>query len=935
VKGKLFVLGIVVALVFITCPAAGTPTGQYRLLLEPGMIASSSPKADFSGLADEQLDVGDPPTGTPESGWKINSQFNREFPFSCMVDLGKQVPLATLWIFDTHNSGKVKIEAGRPGEWQEITTYTTSLYMNWASIKLDVQAQFLRLTLLSPAAIFTEIALDAYSPKGWAALHKQLVREKRAEEERLEQLRLAREEALKRPVITMAPFGRLSLVDEIDMAKATPGQMKILPVSASGVETILGRQARILKPVEHEASTITVRLGRMKMLRPDGAYVLVVEYPEDKPRSFLVSCTGSETSRGFHTGLALGDAMRPKYVNNLVESLDLPLSGKWETWTMLFRLHDRFPETGSVRGKEHPRSLSPEDGFDVTFSQFELGNDPLSAGAAIGSVKLYEVVDPDNLALKINFPPEELPRRRLFWREEMADGVFAGKNPVDRSIDDPLDWYRHKAELMRFLGMNTYTKDLLEFGACQHWDSKPYGGNKWVYFDSGFAYLWEKIVAMMGEYGFDILPYYEYSGSKGSEGLGPQKRSKPLARNDAYTHIGWIESSNADITDPDTYADFKKMLDLTVINMRDKANFAGAWLRTRMQMPIGFGPSTLERFGKEANGGSIPARDDLKKDKTLYNKYINWWNLKRRDFFTEMRDYLRSKGIPDAVVLYTGESGEPGVKFPSWTKYMITDRPDLWETTLSKPPHTAEGEKMAWKILSPSEVAESGLYLEALKAPGLNWGGWEWHHGRPADDPENYKDVEGVMLTHAINRLYTVASPATFEAYRTKTGLAAVRHYTLNENMIYDRNDKTKAGYFVSDVERAGPYCMQAEAVAMANGDPTMIGYLVGNNFARGFPEYVRNFNANYLALPALPSERLSGVCNDPDIVVRAIKTQNHGTYIAIINTSASHKEAVRVDLEGQGSMRQLAQGAKVQISGTSATLAMYPYQLIAMHLTR
>ena len=57
----------------------------------------------------------------------------------------------------------------------------------------------------------------------------------------------------------------------------------------------------------------------------------------------------------------------------------------------------------------------------------------------------------------------------------------------------------------------------------------------------------------------------------------------------------------------------------------------------------------------------------------------------------------------------------------------------------------------------------------------------------------------------------------------------------------------------MADVERAGPFCMQAEAVAMANGDPTMIGYLVGNNFERGFPMYVRDFNANFLALPALP----------------------------------------------------------------------------------
>ncbi len=921
-------------LLLATFAAHATPTGQYRLLLKPDMIKSSSDKADFSGLVDEQLDVGDPPTGKPTNGWKISSQYSSEFPFGAIVDLGQETPLATLWIFDTHNKGKVRIETGGPGNWQEVTTYETSLFQNWMPITINASTRYLRLVLLDAAAIFTEIALDAYSPTGWAALQEKLAEERRVAEARELALRKAREEALKRPVINLPPYGRLSLVDEINLATAPAGSMKILPEAASSVETILGRPARILKPVDREASTITIRIGRMKMLRPGAAYVLMVEYPEDKPRTVLISSTGNETSRGFHTGQALGDALHPKYVNNLVESLDLPLSGKWEAWTMLMHLHDRFPEVGSVRGHERPRSLEPEDGFDITFSQFAEGNDPLAAGAAIGSVKLFEVVDPEGLALDINFPPEGLPRRSIFWREEMADGVFEGKEPVDRSIDDPIEWYRHKAELMRFLGINTYTKDLLEFGHCQHWDPRPYGGNAWIYHNAEKAYMWEAIVEMMGKYGFDILPYYEYGGSRGSNGLGNQKRAKPLTRDDAYSHISWIEKGNADLTDPDTYEDFKKILDLTVINLRTKARFTGIWIRPRMSLPIGFGPQTLQRFGKEANDGNVPTRGDLRGDKALYEKYIAWWNIKRRDFFVAMRDYLREKGLPDAFVLYTGESAEPGVRFPSWTSYMITDRADDWRPVLSQAPHTGNDGNTKWEILSPAQVAESGLYLKALTAPGLNWGNWELQHSRPADDPQNYGEMNGVMLAHAFNRLYTVSSSATFDAYRTQNGLAIIRHYTLNENMVYDQADKTKAGYFVCDVERAGPYCMQAEVVAMANGDPTMIGYLVGNNFARGFPAYVRDFNANFLALPALPSQRVEGVSSDPAVVVRTIKTPRHGTYVAVMNTAATPKQEVRVSLNEKGTLRPLAAGATIKVSGASVSLSMRPYQLVALHLT-
>ena len=362
-------------------------------------------------------------------------------------------------------------------------------------------------------------------------------------------------------LVELAPFGTLSLVDEVDCGADDPGhQARFDPAGASRKQTVLGRPCRVLAPTAGECAAMCFRIGARKLLRPGAAYVLAVEYPEDAPRSMAVINTGCETSRGFHTGAALGDAMHPKYVDNFVESLDLPLSGKWEQWTELFRLHDRFPEKGLARGTSRPRPLTPEDGFDVTIAQFSDKNIPLSKGAAVGKIRLYEVVDPDKLALAVNFPPEGLPRRRLFWREEMADGVIEGKKIQDRGVEKPLEWYRYKAELMRFLGMNTYAKDLLEFGACQHWDPTGYGGNKWVYFNGDNKDLWRQIVELMGQYGFDVLPYYEYSGSKGQEGLGSQRRAKPLKGEGDYSQISWIESANADLTDPDTYADFKKKI---------------------------------------------------------------------------------------------------------------------------------------------------------------------------------------------------------------------------------------------------------------------------------------------------------------------------------------------------------------------------------------
>ena len=913
--------------------ALGTPAGQYRFPLEPGMLSSAAEDADFSGLVDEQRQIGDPPSGKPGSGWKVPA--GTEFPLTVVVDFGKKVPVASLWLFDSNNNGEIRIETGAPDAWEEFASYGCDAYQVWKSFPVGRETRYLRLTIMEGGAVFTEIAVDAYSEEGWQAVAAEREEKERIANERKLAMEKAREEALKRPLVEMAPYGKLSLVDEVDLGAEDPGHM-FTPDGGNVPEIteILGRKCRVLPKTEGESTHFTVRMGKGKLLRPGAAYVLVVEYPEDAPRSMTVLNTGNESSTGFHTGLALGDALHPKYVDNRSESLDTPLSGKWEHWSLLFRLHDRFPEKGMVRGSDRARNLTPEDGFDVSIAQFSAKNIPVSNGAAVASIRLYEVLDEEKLALPLNMPPASLPHRSIFWREEMSDGVFGGKDPQDRGIDSPIEWYRHKAELMRFLGINTFAKDLLEFGAVQHWDSTEYGGNKWAYFNWENKDLWGEIVGLMGGYGFDILPYYEYAGSKGSEGLGNQRRAKPLTRDDAYTHIKWIESSNADITDPDTIADFKKMLDLTIVKFKDKAVFRGAWLRPRSQLPVGFGKATLDRFSKEANGDKPVSRDDIRKDKALYARYIQWWDGKRREFLVAVRDYLREKGVEDAIVLFTGDASEPGPGFGSWDSPFVTDSPKAWEPVLARKEHLNDkGGKRT--IATPADIVKQGLYKKGLTTPGLTWGGWEGQHANPADDPENYHDTPGVLLSHAFNRSYTVTSPETMDLFRSPAGLALLRHYTLNENMMFDKADQPKLGYFVANFERAGAFCMQAEALAMANGDPTMLGYLSPANFGRGFPEYVRDFNANFLALPALPSKRLEGVCENPDITVREIQTPSNGTYLSIVNTGGTAHDGVEIRIPAaSGSIvTALATGEKIEETNGVLKLDLRPCQLVSVHI--
>ena len=107
------------------------------------------------------------------------------------------------------------------------------------------------------------------------------------------------------------------------------------------------------------------------------------------------------------------------------------------------------------------------------------------------------------------------------------------------------------------------------------------------------------------------MPYYEYKGAIGlkearPQSLGWQRRAEKLYHNQPntrYTPVWWTEDHNADLTDPDTLADAKRMLDKTVITHKAKARFAGAWFRVRdNHLPISFADATVARF---------PARSSL------------------------------------------------------------------------------------------------------------------------------------------------------------------------------------------------------------------------------------------------------------------------------------------------------------------------------------
>ena len=735
------------------------------------------------------------------------------------------------------------------------------------------------------------------------------------------------QQAQARPLVDAgAPFGRLPLVDEVDCGATPPGAgdrpFVELPQGASRVETILGRRARVL-PNEGDTKYFAYRIGRGKGLKPGAAYVLTVEYPEDRARTLFISNRGAEMTRGVATGAALGDVLYT-YTNNNSESLRYPLSGRYRTWKNLFHLHDRFPDISQPRGAG-ARPMLPADGFWVIISQAQAASDPLSAGAAVARIRLFEVPDEATHYVKLNPPPAGLPRRHVFWREEMADGVVSSAKEEERGVAREIDWFDYRARRMRLLGVNTFTTDLLEFGHNQGWDSGP--TNDW-YNASRTPRRWEQILAMVRPHGLDVLPYYEYAGSVGQKGLGSEKRSRPLSGKEAYTHITWSEKANADVTDPDTLADAKRLLDATVTRYKDRADFAGAWFRPRpSHIPISFADAALGRFAKEANGGKAATLEQLRADDALRGRYYDWWFGKRRDFLAALTEHLRRNVHPDAVLLFTADTSEPGRPLPG-PMGVVTDDPAAWKAALAKPQpgnrHPA--------VVDAASLAGGGRYLETVLSPVSTWGEWEWQHSAPQADPARYKTLPATLLTIPINRAYTVASPEPFDAFRSGAGgLAVVRHFPLNENTM----DKS-LGYFVADVDRSGPHSLMAEARAVANGDPYYLGYLTASAFNPGFPEYVRPFYAAFVALPALPSRVVPNAAGaDPEVVVRAIATPKNGTYFAVVNTGLAEKANVSVRLPAgtRGKVTDAATGKEVAASSGTVRLTLAPCSLTSLHV--
>jgi hypothetical protein len=444
-------------------------------------------------------------------------------------------------------------------------------------------------------------------------------------------------------------------------------------------------------------------------------------------------------------------------------------------------------------------------------------------------------------------------------------------------------------------------------------------------------------------YEFSILPYFEYAGSTGATlGLGAQRRAQPLddsaPQYPDYSNIGWSENFNADLTDPDTLTDLRHTLEVTVVDFADEVDFAGVWLRQRLShLPISFADATRQRYGAD-RGVSTPTRAALQGDPDLLDDYYDWWFGQRAAFFESVRSWLSAQIGSESVLLFTPEYGEPGPPLLG-NNHLVNDDAATWDPLMPLP------EIASWWVSTPlADVVGDDRYLDAVLAGPNDWSTYEMWHSAPPPDPQHYLDLPLVRPTLAINRQYTVGSPNVLEAFADSEGgnLAVARMYYLNEDrLVTSENDESGewgdnglVGYFVADIEHAGPFSMLEEALAVANGNARFIAHLTGNSFNRGFPYFARRFYRALLSLPALPGEILPGAADDSRVSVRRIPAGVHGNWYAIVNTAGVPLASVTITFATTGHLTDSATGLLLSDSTSSWTGGLHPFELKAFRLT-
>lgn len=662
------------------------------------------------------------------------------------------------------------------------------------------------------------------------------------------------------------------------------------------VQTILGRPCR----TTDKWGWFAYRMGR-GLLQIGRHYVLVVDYPEDASRSFLIwNGLDGSASFGFHTGSALGD---PHTRQRLMQKVDLPLSGE-------YRQHYSLFTPTAMEGWIALHALGPKA-------------DPFSSGLAVSALRIYELGDDaalDKLALR-TVEPEGLPRRQLgFIQEDLGPSAA-------------------RLAQYQFYGLNMYGPLTLSYGGGSYstnsgyvgWQSSLFGPegvrNPYALARPPYYRLQprqaEGVLAEADSRGMTVLPVLEYcgTGQLPPEALAVWPDGKPhyyhwgtTTGPDGLRTMRYLEDGQClDMAHPAVGKDLAKLVTELATELGKHRSLGGLILTPRFSAwQISYSAYELQRFAKD-RGLALPAQGagQWVHDNHL-KEFYNWHYERKRENLLKATEALRKINPNLRLVILNYNGGDDNLHFGT---------PLYWWD-----------KKQGDELLVPGQVSlpdfsklDLAKMMEdqtrpdvAMLSVGMN--------------PPLYAKDRGLWNLAPAHYPFLCGNADYLNHFRTGEGSAVCLWWIYNEDAFMNHPEIGWNCPGLNGNEPAGRYCMLDEVLAVAASDPFVLGVRIGA-LNRGFPQYARKFAASYRALPAVPSQVLKA-CADPQVVVRRYDTAK-GIFLAVINTGLGpENKEVQLDAKALGgrTVRNLVTGVETR-GGERLGLTLEPVSLTALYV--
>ncbi len=558
------------------------------------------------------------------------------------------------------------------------------------------------------------------------------------------------------------------------------------------IEEILGKPCR----VSRRWGWFAYRVGR-GALTPGAHYVMVIEYPEDVSRNFLIWTTLDHSACcGFHTGSALGD---PHSRQRFMQRTDLPLSGEY---------------------RRHYLVITPyeAEGWVAIHSMGDVAA-PFSEGIAVHSIRIYELGDDEALARLIPEPtePEGLPHRQIGFIQEDA-------TPRAQTV-----------RKCAYMGLNMYGPLTLSYGGGAAtvnrghigWDSEIYSPdnfrNPWAQAAPPYYRMQpgisEPVFAEADRLGMQIMPLLEYAGSGHvpEEALAVWPDGSPQwyrwgtkEGEDGLRTWNYHEQAQCvDMAHPAIGEDMAALMGEVEAAYGGHDSFAGVVLAPRFSAwQISYSDYELERFADEY-GLRLPAENA---GQWVYDNhrddFYEFHFEHKRENMLRAAEALQAADPSDMFAILNYNGGDDNLHFGT---------PLYWWD-----------KKQGDEFLVPGEVSLPDL-------SGIHLGRLMEDHTRPdiaamsvGMSPPLYHGDEGIWNLAIAHYPWLCGNRQFLDYFRTAEGGAVCFWWVYNEDAFRNHPGIGWNCPGLNGNEPSGRYCMLDEVLAMATSDPFIMGVRIG-----------------------------------------------------------------------------------------------------------